>query len=92
MQHRYNNEAKKNDLCQLVLHPEEVLEYFIAMEVTLANSNKWERSFGRWLTSSRLYVVSHGSKPKLLLGGMKMRKLLPPAEAEIRQLIEQEVS
>ena len=88
---RYNNEAQKNELCQPVPHPEEVLEYLMAMEVTLANSNKWGRTFGRWLMSSRLYLVSHGSKLKFLLGALKMRKLLPRAEARIRQLIEQEV-
>jgi len=88
----YNNEAQKNDLCQPVPHPEEVLEYLFAMKVTLANSNKWARRFGRCLMSSRLCVVSHRSKLKLLLGAMKMRELVPQAEAEIRQLIEQEVS
>ena len=85
---RYSDEFQKNDLCQPVPHPEEARDYLVGTEVSLTNSLKWTRTFGWWLMSSRLYFPSHVSKLKFVWSVVKMRNVLPEAQAKIRQIIQ----
>lgn len=90
VENRYDDEAMKNELCQVVPHPEFGRDYVAAMAVSLANMNSWGRKFGRWLRRSRLSFAHHESAFKLIVSGLKARRLGPAAIGSMRSILEQE--
>lgn len=87
---RYDDEAMKNELCQVVPHPERDRDYVAAMLVSLDNMAKWGGSFGRWLRKSRLCFAHHESTFKLIRSGIRARRLGPLATGKMRLILEQE--
>jgi len=86
----YDDESMKNDLCQVVPHPEFSRDFPLAMAVSMANMEKWGRNFGRWLRKSRLSMAHHEPLFKLALSGLRTRRLVPKAAEQMRLILEQE--
>ncbi len=87
---RYDDDAMKNELCQVVPHPELDRDYVAAMLVSLENMARWGGSFGRWLRKSRLCFAHHESVFKLIVSGIRARRLGPLATGGMRRILEQE--
>ena len=87
---RYGDEAMKNELCQVVPHPELDRDYVAAMLVSMENMARWGSSFARWLRKSRLCFAHHESAFKLILSGIRARRIGPLATGRMRLILEQE--
>ncbi len=87
---RVDGEQRKNELCQVVPHPEFSRDFPLAMSVSMKNMESWGREFGMWLSRSRLCMASHDSTFKLLWGAFKARKVMPVAVEKMRLIIDQE--
>lgn len=87
---RYDDEKKKNYLCQAVPHPEFNRDFVTAMALTLTNSINWKSEIGSWMRKSRLSPVHHESLLKLIVIGMKLKRLETRAPENMRMLFKQE--
>jgi hypothetical protein len=87
---RIEGDDRKNELAQVVPHPEFSRDFPLAMSVSMRNIENWGREFGMWLSRSRLSMASHDSTFQLLRTAFKSRKLLPVAVEKMQQIIEQE--
>jgi hypothetical protein len=88
---RVNGEQqRKNELCQVVPHPEFSRDFVMAMAVSMQNIDNWGREFGMWLRRSRLSMVHHDSTIQLLRGALRARKIMPVAIEKMRLIIQQE--
>jgi hypothetical protein len=85
-----SDDDKKNDLTQVVPHPEFSRDYLLAMRVSMRNMEEWTRNFGRWVRGSRLCFAHRESTWALLRNSQKTRKILPLALEKMRLIIEQE--
>lgn len=86
----FSDDERKNQLCQVVPHPEFSRDYLVALNVSLTNMENWTRNFGRWVRGSRLCFAHHESAWALLRNAQKTRKIIPHALEKMRRIIEQE--
>ncbi|MCS5637810.1 MAG: FAD/NAD(P)-binding protein [Myxococcota bacterium] len=87
---RYDDEAKKNELCRAVPHPNVPRDYLLAFLVTNVNILAWTRAFPRWLLGSRLSMLHHDSLWAFLKATVKGQKLMKKAGANMERLLEKE--
>ena len=87
---RVADEQRKNELCQVVAHPEFSRDFVMAMSISMKNMENWGREFGMWIRRSRLSMVHHDSTLKLLRGAFRARKIMPVALEKMQLIIEQE--
>jgi hypothetical protein len=83
-------DTQKNQLCQVVPHPEFSRDFLRAMDVSLKNMEAWTRKFARWLRRSRLSMMHHESLFKLLRSAVQARKIMPEANRKLALLLSQE--
>ncbi len=84
------SDADKNELCQVVPHPEVPRDFLAAMLVSLRNQLAWTRRFGRWLRSCRLSMAHHESIFAVVRAAWKMRKTVPAAMERMQEILERE--
>ena len=87
---RYDDEAKKNELCRAVPHPNVPRDYLLAFLVTNVNILNWTRAFPRWLLGSRLSMLYHDSLWAFLKGTVKGQRLMKQAGPNMERLLEKE--
>lgn len=87
---RFDDEKRKNELCQVVPHPELTRDFVLAMAITGQNMEAWGRAFGRWLRGSRLCMIHHDSLFSLLLSGLRARKWTAAATENIGRILAKE--
>jgi hypothetical protein len=87
---RYDDDAKKNELCRVVPHPNLPRDYLLAFMVTNANIQTWTRTFPRWLLGSRLSMLHHDSLWAFLKAGIKAQRLLGRANPNLKKILAKE--
>lgn len=82
---RYDDDETKNNLCQVVPHPELERDYVSALTVSIANSTRWLKHMWGWLRGSRLFLLHYESWWSLLRNGLLLRRLGPqlPSSADL---------
>ena len=86
----YQDEKLKNELCQVVPHPELSRDFIAAIAISMENTRRWAAKFGRWLRGSRLFMAHHEPLYKLVLAGLRDRRYLPAATENLGRILEQE--
>lgn len=89
---RFDGDARKNELCQVVPHPEHTRDFLLSMAASLHNMENWARAMGRWLRKSRLSMIHHETTFALLRSALRARKVMPEALRKLTLLLEQEFS
>jgi hypothetical protein len=87
---RYDDDAKKNEICRVVPHPNLPRDYLLAFMVTNANIQTWTRTFPRWLLGSRLSMLHHDSLWAFLKAGIKAQRLLGRANPNLKKILAKE--
>jgi hypothetical protein len=89
---RYQDDARKNELCQVVPHPEFNLDYLAAMATSNMNFDRWGRELGGWLKRSRLSLAHHEPFLRLLVNTWRAKKVGRPAVERMHQILSAEVA
>ena len=84
------DEKAKNELCQVVPHPEFSRDFVAASAISMENIGRWGKRFGRWLRGSRLFMAHHESLSKLVLSQLRDRRYLAAASENLTRILEQE--
>ena len=87
---RFDSDAEKNEMCQVVPHPEYTRDYVAAITATTNNAKRWGRKFPIWLRRCRLFPDHHEPLFRLILSGIRSRKTAPRAEENMRMILAQE--
>ncbi|NRA09709.1 MAG: NAD(P)/FAD-dependent oxidoreductase [Myxococcales bacterium] len=87
---RYDDEVRKNQLCEVVPHPEFSRDFVRAIHISMMNIEQWAGAFGKWLRGSRLFAGHHEPLFKLLLEAIRSRKSAPQVRAGMQAILEQE--
>ena len=87
---RFEGDEKKNDLCQVVPHPEFSRDFVSAITVSGANMANWGRYFGRWLRSSRLCMLHHEPLYRLVVSGLRERRYVEGAAENAGRILARE--
>ncbi len=83
-------ESQKNDLCQVVPHPEFTRDYLSAMATSNLNFERWARPIGRWLRASRLSLSHHEPLFRLLRETWRAKRIGRPAVERMNQILSSE--
>ena len=84
------DDGMKNELCQVVPHPEVNRDFVAAMAVSGANIQNWGKKFGWWLRKSRLCMLHHESFLALLRAGFRERRSASKTRESTLRILEQE--
>lgn len=71
---RFKDDATKNDLCQVVAHPEYTKDWVRIQKLAADNTLKWLAKFPLWVLRSRLSFQAHESILETLIAGVRLRK------------------
>ena len=74
---KFDDDETKNNLCEVVPHPELERDYVSALTVSIENAARWANHLGGWLRRSRLFLLRYESWWSLLRNGLLLRKLAP---------------
>ena len=80
-------EEHKNELCQVVPHPEFNRDYLAAMATSNINFDRWGRELAGWLRGSRLSLAHHEPFLRLLVNTWKARRVGIPAVERMQQIL-----
>lgn len=75
----------RNAVCEVVPHPEHTYDYPRAVLASLRNVLSAHRHMPYWLWRSRLNFLHHESLYRYLLGGMKLKRLMPQVAASVER-------
>jgi hypothetical protein len=84
---RYDDDAIKNELCQVVPHPEFSRDFVVALRVSGMNLRSWGKNFGRWLRRSRLCMLHHEPLYRLVGSGLRERRYAKPAAENLGRIL-----
>ncbi len=84
------DDSMKNELCQVVPHPEFNRDFVAAMAVSGMNIQKWGKRFGWWLRTSRLCMLHHEPLLGLVRAGLRERRSAAKTAESTRRILEQE--
>jgi hypothetical protein len=87
---RYGDDATKNELCQVVPHPERNRDFIAATAVSGMNLQNWGRHFGIWLRRSRLCMLHHEPLLGLVRMGLRERRSAAKSAESTKRILEQE--
>ena len=90
LESRYEDELTKNELCQVVPHPEFNRDYVSAMATSYSNIENWTREISGWLRKSRLSLAHHESPWRLLVNLRRIKRIGPLAAHSMRQILREE--
>jgi hypothetical protein len=82
----YQDEDFKNQLCQVVPHPESIDDFLYATRVGAINLASWTRHFSKWLANSRLSFRSHIPTWRLMLRMARIKKLEPSVAKNLQAM------
>jgi hypothetical protein len=84
------DDSMKNELCQVVPHPEFNRDFVAALAVTGSNMQNWGKRFGWWLRRSRLCALHHEPLLGLVRAGLRERRNGAKSAESTRRILEQE--
>jgi hypothetical protein len=87
---RIADEKAKNDLCQVVPHPNTPKDFLLASLVSNQNVERWLRAFPVWLLRSRLSLLSQDGLFRFVLGSLRAGKILAASTANMSKIFQQE--
>ena len=87
---RIADEKAKNDLCQVVPHPNTPKDFLLASLVSNQNVERWLRAFPVWLLRSRLSLFSQDGLFRFVLGSLRAGKILAASTANMSKIFQQE--
>ena len=90
VENRFSDEAEKNELCQVVPHPEFNRDFIAASATSTMNLQNWGRKFGWWLLRSRLCMLHHEPLLGLIRAGFRERRRAAESAESTQRILEQE--
>jgi len=80
------DEAKKNELCRPVPHPQLIEDYVLAHKTTEENMHKFRTELGDWLQNCRLLKDNHNLRNKRTGAGAPSQKQLSQGRYSLNQV------
>ncbi|MED5261897.1 MAG: hypothetical protein VX574_05820, partial [Myxococcota bacterium] len=90
VENRFSDEAEKNELCQVVSHPEFNRDFIAASAASTMNLQNWGRKFSWWLLRSRLCMLHHEPLFGLIRSGFRERRRAAESAKNTQRILEQE--
>ena len=87
---RYEKDVTMNELCHVVPHPDFPRDFIACTIATNQNTERWIRTFPRWLLRNRLSILHHDKLWAFLVAGIRMRRFVGPSNQNLQRLMERE--